>query len=718
MPGQFGIAACAAALIVLVAVPAAAAPRQVVLIQSFDRGNAVLDEFTSTLRRVMTEQSPEPLTFIEFVVSPSGFREIPERAMVDYLRSAFVNRSPPDLVITAGGPAAAFARRNRAQLFPDVPVVYGAIDQRFLRGGSFSGLETAVAVANDPTLLVNDVLQLFPETENLFVILGAGEFGRFWRPELQQAAERFRTRLTFIWPDGLTYAGILQRASMLPPRSAILFVSMEVDAQGSTNSSQRALADLHAKANAPVFGAQSSELGLGLIGGMLMSIDRTSRSAADAALRILSGTVPGSIATPIQQPGPPTFDWRELRRWNVPEDRLPIGSVLLFRQQGIWDRFKWLILSTTVVLLVQAGLITSLLVQRRRRERAEQMLRESEERFRVLANSAPVLIRMSGADARFVDFNATWLEFTGRSLESEQGTGWLDGVHPKDLDGCRDAYGRAVERREHYRLEYRLRRADGSYRWLLESGEPRFTPDGSYVGHIGSAIDITDLKTARAMLSNLNRRLIQAQEYERSRVARELHDDVCQRIVTLGIDLYEAGETLPQNAADIRVRLHGLYDEVQELGRDINRISHRLHSFKLGVLGLTAAARTFCEDFAGRHRVTVEFDHDEVPMQLADDVGITLFRVLQEALSNAVRHAGATRYRVRLQGTGERVQLEVVDDGKGFDVATVMATSGLGLMSMQERVALVGGDVSIESAPGTGTTIRVWVPRVSAVAVS
>lgn len=346
------------------------------------------------------------------------------------------------------------------------------------------------------------------------------------------------------------------------------------------------------------------------------------------------------------------------------------------------------------------------------------MLRESEGRFRLLANSAPVLIRMSGADARFIDFNATWLEFTGRSLESEQDTGWLDGVHAKDLDACRHTCARAVERREPYRLEYRLRRADGAYRWLLESGEPRFTPDGSYAGHIGSAIDITDLKTARAMLSNLNRRLIQAQEYERSRVARELHDDVCQRIVTLGIDLYEAGETLPENAADTRGRLHGLYDEVQELGRDINRISHRLHSFKLGVLGLAAAARTFCEDFATRHRVTVEFDHDDVPMQLADDVGITLFRVLQEALSNAVRHAGVPRYRVRLQGTNEHVQLEVTDDGKGFDVAAVMATSGLGLMSMQERVGLVGGDVMIESAPGAGTTIRVCVPRVCAVAVS
>jgi signal transduction histidine kinase len=235
-------------------------------------------------------------------------------------------------------------------------------------------------------------------------------------------------------------------------------------------------------------------------------------------------------------------------------------------------------------------------------------------------------------------------------------------------------------------------------------------PDGSFAGHIGSAVDITDLKVARATLSNLNRWLIQAQEQERSRVARELHDDVCQRMVLLAVALQQFGETLPKGAADERGQLKSLYEEARTLGRDINEISHRLHSSKLGVLGLAAAASTFCEEIATRHQLAVEFVHKNIPAKLPDGVGINLFRVLQEALSNAARHSGASKYRVSLEGQSEGLLLEVVDDGRGFDVPVAMTASGLGLMSMQERLRLVDGEVSFESKPGAGTKVRAWVP--------
>lgn len=587
-----------AVLAVLFTTRADAAVRRVVLLQSFERGNVVLDKFTSTLRIAMDQRSPEPVTFIEFVVNPPGFREMPERALVEFLRSAFAEGPTPDLVITTGGPAATFARMYRTQMFPDSPVLYGAVDQRFLRNASLSDQETAVAVANDPVLVVNDILQLFPDTRNVFVVMGSGELGRFWRQEFARESAQFRDRIRFLWADGLSYAEMLQRAATLPPQSAIFFQSVDVDAQGATYPTQSVIADLRAKANAPVFGAQSAELGLGVIGGHLMAIDQISRSTADAALRILSGTLPSHIQTPIQKPDFPTFDWRELRRWNVSENSLPAGSTVLFRQPGVWDRFKWVIVGGASVLLVQTALISALLVSRARQRRAEQSLRESEGR----------------------------------------------------------------------------------------------------------------LKVAHATLSSLNRWLIQAQEQERSRVARELHDDVCQRMVLLAIDLQQFGDTLPESVAQARGQVKGLCEQVRTLGRDVNEISHRLHSSKLGVLGLAAAAATFCEEIASRHHLGVEFVHNNVPAQLPDGVAINLFRVLQEALSNATKHSGASKYQVSLEGTNDGVQLEVVDDGCGFDVAVAMATSGLGLMSMQERLRLVNGEVSFESTPGAGTKVRAWVP--------
>ena len=686
-----------------------AAIRQVVLLQSYDRGTLILDRFTEDFRVQVDEAAGEPVTFTQFVVSPAGFDTIPEQAIVGYLRAAFEGRPKPDLVVTVGGPAAAFARKYRAQLFPGTPLLFAAVDRRFV-GSDLGENETAVVVENNPTRVVEGILRLLPETATLFMVTGSGGLGRFWRQQFETGSNGFANRVKFLWTDDLSYADILQRAATLPPRSVIFFLTFDVDAQGATYSSRRALADLHARANVPLFGAQSAELGNGIIGGTLVPLDKLTRGAADTTLRILQGTPPSQLGIRLETPGPPAYDWRELQRWGIPPSRLPAGSVILFRELGVWERYRWAVIAGASALFAQTVLITALLVNRVKRQKAEQSLRESEGRFRVLANSAPVMIRMSGADALSRDFNLPWLTFTGRSLKDEQGNGWMEGVHPNDVSACVQTSRRAFEQRAPYRMEYRLRRVDGEYRWILDSGEPRFMPDGSFAGHIGSAIDVTDLKNARAALSNLNGRLIQAQEQERSRVARELHDDVCQRMAVLALDLQRLGHEFPETHGDVRRQLLDLYDDLASLERDVNRISHRLHSSKLEFLGLAAAAGSFCREIAAHHEVNVEFVHEDVPAQLREDVAINLFRVLQEALSNAVKHSGASLYRVTLRRNDNELQLDVVDDGRGFDVATAMATSGLGLVSMQERLRLVNGEAVIESSPGAGTTVRASVP--------
>ena len=698
-----------ASLLLLLASPAEADLRRVVVLQSFDRGNLILDEFTATLRAQVNARLPEPVTFTEFTVNPAGFDPAPERATVDYLRSAFAGRPKPDLLITSGGPAAQFARKYRAELFPDVPLLYAAVDQRFVQGLSFTDQETAVAVANDPAEIIADILRLLPATQHVFIVLGESALGRFWREEFARESVRFPRQVQLIWADGMTYAAMLDRASTLPPRSAIYVHSFEVDGEGATYAKARVLADLRARARAPLFGSQSPELGFGVVGGNLMSIDEVARRTTDAALRILGGTTPARVETVIQQPGPYIFDWRELQRFGIGEDRLPAGSVVRFREPGVWERYRSAIVGAASALVAQALLIAALLVNRVKRRRAEQSLRESEGRFRVLANAAPVMIRISGIDALATDFNVPWSTFTGRDLEQERGHGWSDGIHPDDVR-CLETYRQAFERREPYRIEYRLRRADGEYRWMLDSGQPRFMPDGAFAGYIGSAIDISELRAARATLSSLNRRLIEAQEQERSLVARELHDDICQQLTVLTWDLHRLNNAIPASETEARRRAKALHDEVTLLAEHVNSMSHRLHSPKLELFELATVAGMFCRDIATRHGVTVEFVHHEVPETLPEGVAHNVFRVLQEALSNGVKHSGASRYRVSLCGTDDRLLLEVRDDGCGFDPAAAIAKSGLGLVTMQERLTLLHGDVRIESTQGSGTRVVASVP--------
>ena len=701
---------CASLLIAWSAGAAEADVRQVLLLQSFDRGTLVLDRFTADFRLHVDRRSTEPVTFTQFVVNPVGFHESPELAILDFLRAAFGGRRPPDLIVTTGGLAATFARKHRAQLFPDVPLLFAAVDQRFLRPPALSTNEAAVAVANNPIGVVADILRLLPDTQYVFVVQGAGALGRFWRQEVERDKASLGNRVQLLWPDEGSYAGILRRASTLPPRSAIFFQSFDVDGRGVTYSTERVLADIRAQANAPLFGALGAELGHGIVGGNLLDTDRLANVAADAAVAILQGTAPAELKIPVLQPGPPIFDWRELQRWGIRADRLPEGSIVHYREPSVWERFRWFIVAGASALIAQTLLISALMVNRVKRRRAEQSLRESEERFRVLANSAPVMIRLSNADGLSADFNVPWLEFTGRSLDQEMGNGWLEGVHPADTAACARTYEEAFQRREPYRMEYRLRRFDGAHRWLLDSGQPRFTPDGSFAGYIGSAIDITELKVARSTLSNLNRRLIKAQEEERSRLARELHDDLCQRMTVLALNLQHVSQAIPEGIGSVRTDLRRLHEEMTVLGHDVNGISHRLHSSKLEVLGLAAAAGSFCKEISTHHGVRIEFKHQDVPQKLPDGVAINLFRVLQEAVSNAVKHSGAEWYRVSLRGIDDEIELEVMDNGRGFDVTGALAASGLGLVSMQERLRLVNGEVFIDSTPGKGTHVRAVAP--------
>lgn len=343
-------------------------------------------------------------------------------------------------------------------------------------------------------------------------------------------------------------------------------------------------------------------------------------------------------------------------------------------------------------------------------KRAERALSETEESFRIIADTAPVMIWMSGVDKLCTFFNLGWLSFTGRSFESELGNGWAEGVHPEDLRGCLETYIRAFDRRESFSMEYRLRRHDGEYRWILDQGVPIFKADGSFAGYIGSGMDVTGRKLAEEALSRVSQRLIEAHEEERTRIARELHDDINQRIGLLAANLHHLKQSLPSSAAAFRPEIEEAGKQLVELGRDIQSLSHRLHSSKLELLGLTAAAASFCKDCSNLHKVDIDFHAESIPEDLSAEISLCLYRVLQEALQNATKHSGARHFKVSLRGEANDIDLTVQDSGIGFELEDAIRGRGLGLSSMQERLKLVNGQLFIESKLQQGTTVQARVP--------
>ena len=345
------------------------------------------------------------------------------------------------------------------------------------------------------------------------------------------------------------------------------------------------------------------------------------------------------------------------------------------------------------------------------RKRSEERLRESEERFRLVANTAPVLIWMAGPDKLCNYFNQRWLEFTGRSIEAELGNGWTERVHPEDLKICLDTYTVRFDLREPFEMQYRLRRKDGEYRWISDFGVPRFDPDGSFAGYIGSCVDVTERKMVEEAWAGLSGRLIDAQEEERKRIAREIHDDYSQQLAVAAVDL----EALAEDVGDFPVgtgqRFHKIWNQISELGSDLHSLSHRLHSSTLESLGLVAGVKAFCEEFAAQKEVQVDFTHGNVPRGIPAEVALCLF---SDHARRASKHQTARvvpkEAEVHLEVSGEDLHLSVVDRGKGFDVKKLSTRKGIGIRSMEERLRSLGGHLEIKSRPTEGTRIEAWLP--------
>ena len=278
------------------------------------------------------------------------------------------------------------------------------------------------------------------------------------------------------------------------------------------------------------------------------------------------------------------------------------------------------ILSLQLFVLFASASFMVLAALAEERKRSEDGLRESEARFRLVAGAAPVMIWMSGLDKKTTYFNELWLDFTGLS-ETNLMNGLTGIVHPEDWQQGLDTYCQAFDQRQPFRKECRLRRHDGQYRWVLDVGVPRFHKDGSFAGYIGSCIDITDRKLAEDVLTNMSRKLVEAQERERARIARELHDDINQRIAMLAVEL----EQLQDSPSEFRRRVEELRKHVTEISKDVQGLSHELHSSKLEYLGAVGGIKSWCKEFGERRGIQIEFKSTQVETSVAPEVGLCLF---------------------------------------------------------------------------------------------
>lgn len=557
-------------------------PKRVLILESFGRDFAPWNAITPVFKTELARHLQAPVEFHNAAVETARQGEPEaEAAFADYVR-AMHSRHPPDLVLPVGAPATMFWWRHRPSLFPSCPVVIGGIESRWLKLLTLTSNDAAVAIQLDLGKNPELALQLLPATTNMAMVLGDSQIERLWAAECQRALAPFTNRVQFTWLNKLSFGEMCARVAELPPRSVVGFGTVWVDAAGVPYEQMKALDQICAVSKAPVFGMLEEQLGHGIVGGPLFSSEAVGREAARLAACVLRGEPAGKIPAPVVTAGPPTFDWRELQRWQIDERLLPAGSVVRFRQPAVWQRYRWYILGALAIIFAQAATIIGLMVQRGRRRRAE----------------------------------AAAYELSGR--------------------------------------------------------------------------------------------LITGQEEERGRIARDLHDDLNQRLALLSVELDLASHDQAQQG--LAPKLQEMAGQVKDLSSDIHRLSYQLHPAKLDQLGLVAAARSFCDELSVQSRLRIEFTPANIPRELSEEIALCVYRVLQEALGNAVRHSQATQAWAELRLAGNDLCLTISDNGKGFDSAQARNNGGLGLLSMRERARLVCGELTIQAAAGRGTRVELTVP--------
>ena len=536
------------------------------------------------LRSALPSDPTHPVVFYTEYLDLLRFPETPhQRVLMDYLRVKYVNRKI-DLVILVSPLAFNFFVKHGDQIFPGVPAVFTSVNIRRLQNQPLKPNMTGIAVKRDLRNTLDLALQLQPDTMNVIIPTGSSAIEKTWTEETLNDLSAYRDRVSIRVLTDLPMDDMLTRLKNLPPHTVVLFsASFFYDASGNYFLPEEVLDLIAHAANAPVYSANETDLGHGIIGGNLLDLAEPGEAAGIVGKRILAGEKPEGIAVQTIDPNHIMVDARQLKRWGISEKQLPAGSIVRFNQESAWGLYKWYVLICVLLFVLQSVLIVSLVVQSRKRKRSE------------------------------------------------------------------------------------------------------------------------------AMLKDLSRHLITVQEEERRRIARELHDDFGQRLALLKIELeilnQEEGRSL---RAGGRERLHGLLSNVDELATDIQGLSHTLHSSKLQYVGLKGALKELCRQVSKQHHIEVDLKVNALTSPVPDEIALCFYRVAQEALHNAAKHSGARRVIVAVSSNHTFLHMAITDDGKGFDQAK--APLGLGLASMRERLQMVGGQLLVQSKPGSGTVLAAQAP--------
>ena len=641
------------------------------------------------------------------------------RRTVDSFRYRYLE-SKPDLIIAVFEPAFDFVLKYRQELFPDVPIVFGGIERLSFENPDLDPNITGVfqdGTAYGKTLDL--ALNLHPDTRHIVVIGGAGLIEQSWLESARKAFQRYVDRLQFTYMVGLSIDEIQNRLKKILTNTVVLSFPITEDSSGKPIISRDALTQISKASSVPVYSFYQGAFGHGIVGGYIKNFSVQAKTTAEIGLRVLKGIPIQEIPAIQKKDLEYMFDWRQLKRWSISENRLPPGSIVKFKELTTWDRYKGQIIGALILILFQTLIIFYLLYQRRIRLRAQEQVLQAELKYRTVADYT--------FDWEYWQSPDGSLRYVSPSCERVCGYTTQDFIRNpsllQDIIVTKDKAvwdeHRCINKKEMQseEIQFRIQRPNGEIRWIEHACQPVFDQKGKKRGVRASNRDITRRKQSEESLKAISEeagllagKLLNAQELERARVARELHDDITQRLAVMNIEVDKLEMQHQSLTEPLKEKLRQLGIDLGELSSDIHMISRQLHPSILYELGLIKAIETECNNYTRLRGISPTLDLDNTIKDVPKEIALCLYRILQEGLRNIGKHARASDIQVRLYMKKNTICLFLKDNGIGFDSASAKERAGIGLASMVERARLINGDLSIESGTEKGTTIKLNIP--------
>jgi PAS domain S-box-containing protein len=711
-------------------------PRRALLLYPYDNEHPFTLNAGAAIRKRLIEKSPSKVDIYSDFLDLDRFASDSDEARAARYLAEKHAREPPEILIPLGTEAYRFARKYRGTFAPGVPIVFCCVTPELATAGDRPGDVTGDYGEFNAGKTIALARQLQPKARNLIIVSGSSEIDGHWLAELRKQIGPHESSLNTEYWVGIPYETLLERASHLPPETIVIFVTVYGDGTGRSFIPALVVEALAQAASAPVYGPSDTYLGRGVVGGYMDSFDLMGAEAADMALEVLAGRDPATIDPRLSKNGNFQVDARQMLRWKLSDRNLPAGTIVSFKQPTLWEEHRYAVLATVFVILLQSILIAALLAQVFARKRAENSLKESEERWRSVFEMSTVGVVLADHNFRFIATNAAFQTMLGCSDDELLGLTPLDISTSEDRESLRLLYEEVRNGvRQSYEAVHQYMHKNGVPVWLHAYVSRMQSDESRPPLFLATTIDVTGRKRAEAAshaaLSELARvaRLTTMGEMTAS-IAHEINQPLGAIVNNGSAGLRWLANTTP-DLEEARACFKRIVNDGNRASQVISGIRAMLKKGSeikepLDINELVREVLTFASREIENQRIVV---HTELKENLSEVLvdRIQLQQVVLNLVMNGIDAMAALRGRARVlklrseQNEPASVTLTVEDSGTGIDrsivgrifeafFTTKERGMGMGLSICRSIVMAHGGQLSVSPGYPDGSAFQLELP--------